>query len=98
MAGDGSRAGNHGEQMNNAEPVEADMATIHCHDCWTNTDAVQQEANRLHHAIGIVREASVTLEKSAAYTAAEEYLAAFYQKAKKQLGEDRLTLEGLLKQ
>lgn len=73
-------AQSHGEKMGGETSMDASPpASVHCCACWKYTDNVSREKELIHAAVSIIANSgTLAVEKSAAFTAADEYLKAAF--------------------
>jgi hypothetical protein len=80
------RADEHGEDCtmggasekaneNPASYLTGRMGIAHCHDCWKYTDDLTERNQLVHEATMLMINATVTLEQTDAFKAADAYLA-----------------------
>ncbi len=75
------RSEEHGEDCRSGAPTAnvsetGNIGIVHCHECWKYTDDMRRDGDLVHEAVAVIVNAgTLAVEKSAAFTAADAFLA-----------------------
>lgn len=79
------RVRTHGDQMDTLTPMQGEAIAavpVHCCECWRYTDDMRRDGDLIHEAVTLIANGDkLAVENSAAFKAADAFLAATFHAA-----------------